>query len=226
MELIKPKSTVADAKADMKNLTLFLDKLYEKYPQNKWEKYTFLPRDSMVKYIDDVMSPHVGFWSMNFASRLLNSTVFSGDKKIKLDNALSDLTFKSNLSFWLMLVTPSQFPHTTTSALHPSWKNAVMSVRVNDKWDQFQVTGKPARNHFVNVHDSFAAIRDLGSGMATSINEADIWEEDHEQQYWGRCNTDRLKLAKHEADPENLLTNWGAVNWSHEDERYRCYPRP
>ena len=59
-----------------------------------------------------------------------------------------------------------------------------------------------------------------------SINEADIWEEEHTEVFWGRSNHEKLKMIKASVDPDNVLTNYQAVNWEGSTAaRYRCYPK-
>ena len=134
-----------------------------------------------------------------------------------------------NLNLWLMLVTPTRFNHTKTSALHPSWATAIWSVRINDKWDQFAdppLTGVEYRSHFVRVHEAMDPLRQLVPNTGVSINEADIWEEEHPDVFWGRLNHEKLKAIKTFVDRDNVLTNYQAVNWEGAAAaRYKCYPQ-
>lgn len=168
-------------------------------------------------------SVHLGGSSGAVASRLIPRTVFDGNRS-KLAEELLAL-HKQNFDLWLMLVTPTNYPHTQTSALHPSWSEAIWSVRIAALWDQYcEPSAEASYGHFKDTHDGMEPLRQLTTGMGVSINEADIWEEKGELAFWGAANYQRLLDEKKKRDPENLLTNWGAVNWNPNDNRYRCYP--
>ena len=68
-------------------------------------------------------------------------------------------------------------------------------------------------------------LRKLAPGMGVSINEADIWEEDHEHAFWGDANYQRLAGIKRKLDPDNILSNYAAVGWDKSADRYKCYPK-
>lgn len=56
------------------------------------------------------------------------------------------------------------------------------------------------------------------------LNEADIFETDPVNTFWGAKNYERLVGIKKELDPGNLLTCWDCIGWDPTDERYGCYP--
>jgi berberine-like enzyme len=219
-ELSNLRRTRAEAEADMAPILAFLDK--------RNFTYTLKKQDSWYNYIQEVMAPHethVGLWSWNTASRLLPKSVFERSRD-KVKDTFRRM-YDDKLFLWIMLVTPTQFPHTTSSSLHPSWKDAIMSVRVGDRWDQFfdKQSEELYRKHYIKTHDGSTGLRDLATGMGGSINEADIWEEDHADLFWGKENYERLLKIKNRVDPENLLTNYHAVGWDSKDARYQCYPK-
>ena len=61
--------------------------------------------------------------------------------------------------------------------------------------------------------------------MGVSLSEADIWDADYEDVFWGREIIQKLKSIKKRYDPENILTNWGAVGFDMRHERFKCYPK-
>lgn len=126
-----------------------------------------------------------------------------------------------------MLVTPTKYPHITTSALNASWAEAVWSIRIHKLWDQYY-HHKPDdnRDNFQIVHETLEPLRKETPNMGVSINEADIWEENHQLAFWGQENYDKLVQIKAQVDPNNLLSNWMAVGWNTNEDRFRCYPKP
>lgn len=175
-------------------------------------------------------SAHIGQWSGAVASRLLSPDVFSGPTRATLSKTLLDL-HNENVNLWLMLVTPTRFNHTKTSAVHPSWATAIWSVRINDKWDQYSdppLSGSDFHAHFARVHQVLEPLRELVtlvSDTGVSINEADIWEDWHAQVFWGRHNFENLRIIKDNVDPDNMLTHYQAIGWKRNAGSYMCYPK-
>lgn len=222
IEIVNANSTCEDAKSDLTNLTTFLT-------DNGKKTFTFEKHDSWYAFFVKKLKPakfHPGGSSGAVASRLLPPSVFEDvAQRGRLTDRLADI-WKLDVNMWLMLVTPTKFPHTNTSALHPSWKDAIWSLRINSKWDQYFSTGvEDIRGHFAKAHSTMNKIREIAPGMGVSINEADIWEVDQPESYWGKENFGWLARIKHDVDPENVLTNWGAVGWNERDNRFKCYPR-
>lgn len=221
IEIVNPASTLDDARGDMAPLISFLEA--------NGIKYILKTCPSWYDYYRENLKPpdkHIGAWSGAVASRLLPPSVFDNQTRSELAHTLLTL-YESNLNLWLMLVTPTAFPHTTTSALHPSWKDAIWSVRINDRWDQFcdPPTPEANREHFQSVHQAMEPLRKLAPHMGVSLNEADIWEEHHELSFWGEDNYEKLTAIKAEVDPDNVLSTYAAVGWDDGADRYKCYPK-
>lgn len=67
-------------------------------------------------------------------------------------------------------------------------------------------------------------LREFTPGAGAYQNEADTFEPDYVESFWGRENWNRLMRIKKEVDPDNLLTVHQGVGWDPKDSRYRCYP--
>jgi hypothetical protein len=222
IEIVKPSSTLDDAQKDIAALISFVK-------DHEVTKYTFKTHASWYSYYTENLQPtskHIGGWSGAVASRLLPPFAFDNQTRSSLVDKLLQL-YESNLNLWLMLVAPTNFTHTTTSALHPSWKNAIWSVRINDRWDQFKDIPESGTNRlrFENVHEAMKPLRQLAPDMGVSLNEADIWEENSELAFWGAVNYEKLKGIKAIVDPDNVLSTYGAVGWEKGAARYKCYPK-
>lgn len=220
-ELVNPGSSLPDAMKDMQPLLEFL-------AANNQTEYDLTTEDSWFNYFQHHLKPpskHVGSWSGAVGSRLFPREAFQNDGNRKSLTETMLKLFNQNINMWLMFVTPTKFPHTKTSALHPSWESAIWSIRINAKWDQFTDRSK-YETHFKSAHNASESLRVLAPDMAVSIQEADVWDEKFESSYWGEANYDRLLEIKKAVDPENVLTNYHAVWWNKDDSRYRCYPKP
>ena len=230
IRIVNPNSTLEMAKKDMQPLVSFLHArsvTYTPISNNSWYDY----------YLTHLKDPgkHLSGSASSLSSRLLPPDVFNGAKRHQLIDNIAQLALNSaaangNLSPLLMLVTPTAFPHTNTSALHPSWSSAIWSIRVTNSWDQYEEDHKQPdkdyyRQYFRDVHRAMEPFRKLAPNMGVSISEADIWEDDHERAFWGEENYKRLLGIKAQVDPHNVLSNYMAVGWEKGAERYRCYPK-
>ncbi|KAL8243910.1 hypothetical protein R6Q59_010168 [Mikania micrantha] len=220
-ELVNPKITKVDAEKHMQPVIDFA--------QTKGVHCTIKTQESWYAYFDEHLKDpenHPALWSQNPTSRLLSNRSFEINVREDLLEGLLNL-YDDKLVFWLMFVAPTNFDHTTKSALHPTWKEAALSVRANTRWDQFEDQKKEIKacTHFKQLHESFSAIRNLAPEMGISISESEIWEESHEQSFWGTENYARLLDVKKRVDPDNIMSNYHAVGWNSEAERYRCYPK-
>lgn len=129
--------------------------------------------------------------------------------------------YEDRVNLILMLVGPTKFSSTNTSALHPGWRDAIWSVQIRDVWDQFFDDLTPEANwkHFDRVHNPLERLRKLTPGAGVSISRADIWEPKYTDAFWGEENYRRLKAIKAKVDLGKALSNYMAVGWREEDER-------
>ena len=219
LEIVNPSMTYEDAQKDMQSLLSFF--------VLQDVNYTFKTHTSWYEYYSKHLLPpaaHIGQYSGAVASRLMPLNVFDAHARGKFTTELIKLHQKK-INLWIMLVAPTAFPHTNTSSLHPTWSSAIWSVRINSKWDQYHNASAEATwDYFNNVHQAMNPLRELTPDMGVSINEADIWEENQEDAFWGHENFQRLLDIKHRVDPDNILTNFGAVGFDKNADRYKCYP--
>ncbi|KAF7362609.1 FAD-binding domain-containing protein [Mycena venus] len=57
---------------------------------------------------------------------------------------------------------------------------------------------------------------------AAYLNEADVYEPNHEVSFWGD-HYPELATIKMKYDPDRLLDCWQCVGWNPDSERYACY---
>ena len=220
LEIVKPIRDLTGAHREIQPLLDFFDEHSVRYnltTRTSWFEY----------YTQHLQAPeaHIGQYSGAVASRLLPPRLFVGEERDELVSNLTEL-HKSKFNLWLMLVTPKAFPHTHTSALHPTWSDAVWSIRINAKWDQYHNQSADASwDYFNSVHRAMEPLRKLAPEMGVAINEADVWEKDPEDSFWGKDNYQVLLAIKRKIDPDNVMTNYGAVAWEPDDARFKCYPK-
>jgi FAD/FMN-containing dehydrogenase len=77
---------------------------------------------------------------------------------------------------------------------------------------------------FRNANRAAQVLRDVTPGSGAYQNEADVFEPQPEEAYWGKENYEKLLAIKKRVDPKNVLTCWGCIGWERSDDRYSCYP--
>lgn len=220
--LVKPdnnQSAAAEDMADLVRLGRDMDLNSTLKMHESW--YTYYQ-----SYFAD-SSYHVGAWGTAVSSRLIPPAVFENEtSRALLVEKLIDLHY-SNVNFILMPVTPTKFKSTEDSSLHPSWRNATWLVRISERWDPFYEAATPRSSHerFEKISKAIEPIRELTPGMGVSISEADLWEANHEEAFWGAENYETLKKVKDAVDPKRLLRVWQGVGWDKKDAGFACYPQ-
>jgi hypothetical protein len=68
-------------------------------------------------------------------------------------------------------------------------------------------------------------LRALAPASGAYQNEADVFEPDPIDSFWGSANYAKLLAYKKQIDPKNLFTCWGCIGWKGSDSRYSCYPQ-
>ena len=128
--------------------------------------------------------------------------------------------------FQILVTTPNNFPTTAendTSSVHPAWREAVWSMVINVPFSN-SASASDVRAAFQVANSATDVLRKLNPTSGTYLNEADTFETDPVNTYWGSANYERLLKIKKSLDPGNILTNWDAIGWDPTDPRYSCYP--
>lgn len=100
-------------------------------------------------------------------------------------------------------------------------------MRVNDLWDQYFEgnTASDIAKKYARVDKAVKTLRAVTPGVGVSVSEANVWEAESMDVFFGSENGAKLMNVKQTYDPDNILTNWGAVGFDAKDDRYRCYPK-
>ncbi|OJD14025.1 hypothetical protein AJ78_05596 [Emergomyces pasteurianus Ep9510] len=232
MLAITPKLSLDAAKLSMKELIDFANPLNDgtlRYGvnvttvENYWE---FLKTPAM-QYIGAL----VNGISIAQASRLVT------DKNFKNKGKRRELTeVLSNMRYGLNMVTPYAFdlPESDQpggpgeASVTPAWRKAIWHVVMQTAWDFDGQTEHPPEffvERFRQASGMVKPLRDITPDGGAYQNEADAYEPNHIDSFWGRKNYDRLLRIKKEVDPNNLITCHQCVGADPNDSRLSCYPR-
>lgn len=128
--------------------------------------------------------------------------------------------------FQILVTTPSSYTTDGTSSLIPAWYGANGAVWhvVLGKGFANDADPQTIQDAFRTAHDAAQVLRDVAPNSGAYQNEADVFEPEPVDTYWGAANYNRLLNLKKKLDPKNLLTCWGCIGWNKDDSRFGCYP--
>jgi hypothetical protein len=111
----------------------------------------------------------------------------------------------------------------TDSSVTPAWRNATWHVCLSEYFSN-EANITTIQTLLAAVSSEADILRKLTPDSGAYQNEADVFEPDPINSYWGRANYNKLKAIKKQVDPTNILTCWGCIGWNPNDPRYSCYP--
>ncbi|KZP23499.1 FAD-binding domain-containing protein [Athelia psychrophila] len=109
------------------------------------------------------------------------------------------------------------------TSVTPVWYSSLWHVVYTVAWNT--TTPLASQKSVVKaVHNAADVLRIYAPDGAAYPNEADIYEPNHVQTFWGAANAARLAVIKKEVDPLNFFQVWQGIGWDGaEDEKYKCY---
>ncbi|KAK8186483.1 hypothetical protein BC567DRAFT_253939 [Phyllosticta citribraziliensis] len=112
-----------------------------------------------------------------------------------------------------------------TSSVTPAWRNATWEVFVNSVVNHAnEASPLDTRQAFADAHEATERLIALTPGSGAYQNEADTFQSDPEETFWGTENYEKLYEIKRRVDPDNILTCHQCIGWQPGDVRYSCYP--
>ncbi|KAL4792654.1 hypothetical protein BDV19DRAFT_400467 [Aspergillus venezuelensis] len=178
-------------------------------------------------------------WAVS--SRIIPRDTFADETKDALSSSLHDILNKppallepSNRILSICLTMPSTYskdlPESDQpggpghASIAPHWRNSVWQALHFRTYDGTITNPKVVRKIAQNAHDAMNPLRELTPNSGAYINEADPWEPDHVNSFWGAENYEKLLRVKNRLDPDNLLMVHQGVGWDESDGRFGCYP--
>ncbi|KAL4820470.1 hypothetical protein BDW67DRAFT_95530 [Aspergillus spinulosporus] len=111
------------------------------------------------------------------------------------------------------------------SSVTHAWRTGLWhSVHIRPFADSSIRHPNAVRDIFQTVHDRMTPLREFTPHAGAYLNEADTFETDPMDSFWGKENYARLSAINEEIDPTNLLTVHQGVGWKSGDTRFSCYP--
>jgi FAD/FMN-containing dehydrogenase len=183
---------------------------------------TFFTLDSYSDFFDKFIAPN----SLNVGrpqvstSRLLPSDKFTDD--ILIESMINGM-LASDFSH-ILAVTPFAFKNfdKNGTSINPAWRNAVWHSSLAFHWN-FNSTLQKRVADYQKLTNLWATVRARTPGAGVYFNEADVYEPDYINAFWGP-NYPKLLAIKKKYDPDHILDCWQCVGWKGaSDDRYKCY---
>ncbi|KAL4924430.1 uncharacterized protein BDV17DRAFT_211283 [Aspergillus undulatus] len=179
--------------------------------------------------------------ALAFSSRLVPRESFDADNQQQLASTLHDIltaareqAVDASSTLLIYAVAPSLYSRTMpesdlpggtgASSVTPAWRNGLWHIIFTRQFDGTTTEPSAVQHIWQTTHDIINPLRDLTPSGGAYQNEADPFEPNPIESFWGRENYERLLRIKREVDPTNLLTVHGGIGWDEADERYSCYP--
>ncbi|KAJ7270446.1 isoamyl alcohol oxidase [Mycena rebaudengoi] len=117
---------------------------------------------------------------------------------------------------------PVAFKHEPgATSVSPAWRDTVWHLAASVGWP-YNATTEEVRRALSTTHAFVDELRALAPDSGAYMNEAELYETDHEVTYWGP-NYARLLAVKRTYDPHGLLDCWKCVG-SKGPSAFPCYP--
>ncbi|KAH8108810.1 FAD-binding domain-containing protein [Phellopilus nigrolimitatus] len=157
------------------------------------------------------------------ASRLIPAANFqTAESQAELVDTLLT-TFNNGQLPIIFSVAPFLLGNMSGTSLNPIWNNSLWHVSDNFGVLELQHDLSEKQQIYGKLSKGMDPVRNITPGSGAYQNEADVFEPNHEESYWG-SNYETLLAIKNKYDPDHLLDCWHCVGWKGPtDPRFRCY---
>ncbi|KAJ7915363.1 hypothetical protein B0H13DRAFT_406619 [Mycena leptocephala] len=158
--------------------------------------------------------------SIAIASRLVPKTSFqTAENRAALVAALQ-VTNDAGPGMIILLVAPTSHVYQGGTSVTDAWRSSVYHVTAVSSW-AWNATAPEKRAAYQSASNAMDNLRRI-THDAAYLNEADVYEPNHEVSFWG-SNYQELLGIKRKYDPRQLLDCWQCVGWNPESPRFSCY---
>ncbi|KAI5118820.1 hypothetical protein M0805_009398, partial [Coniferiporia weirii] len=108
------------------------------------------------------------------------------------------------------------------TSVTPAWGESLWHVTTSTFWSYNLTLGESAQI-FKDLNTKMDAVRKITPGGGAYFNEADVYEPNYQESFWG-SNYDKLLTIKNKYDPKHILDCWRCVGFKGvKSPRYKCY---
>ncbi|KAK7056430.1 hypothetical protein VNI00_002985 [Paramarasmius palmivorus] len=158
--------------------------------------------------------------SLALGSRLINKENF--ETPAKQEALVSALLDASKLTPRLIIHSSTPFSYTPVeeTSVTEAWRSSLYHITLISSWN-WNATVEEKRKSYADVTKSVSYLKAV-TPNAAYLNEADVYESNHEVTFWG-SNYQKLLQIKEKYDPDHLLDCWQCVGWKPSSSMFSCY---
>ncbi|KAF8179553.1 FAD-binding domain-containing protein [Mycena galopus ATCC 62051] len=158
--------------------------------------------------------------SLALASRLIPKTNFeTPENRARLVDALQ-ATNDVGPGMIILLVPPVSYVYQGGTSVTGAWRSSIYHVTAVSSW-AWNATVAEKRMAYQSASTAIENLRRI-TPDAAYLNEADVYEPNHEVSFWGSHYPELLRI-KQKYDPRRLLDCWDCVGSNPESSRFSCY---
>ncbi|KAF8868758.1 hypothetical protein CPB84DRAFT_1755767 [Gymnopilus junonius] len=164
---------------------------------------TFFVMDSYTEFYDTFIASNTDASGRPqvLASRLIPADKFTDETLI---DSLVDGVVSSEFG-QILSVAPFAFKDFDNgTSINPAWRTAVWHSLISYYWN-FNSTLSERVGLYNKLEQQWAVVRQRTPGAAVYFNEADVYEPNYIDAYWGATNYAKLLAIKQKYDPNHLL---------------------
>ncbi|KAF9561756.1 FAD-binding domain-containing protein [Agrocybe pediades] len=120
----------------------------------------------------------------------------------------------------ILITAPSSTVSTGMTSVTEAWRSSLYHVTLIAQW-KWNATKAEKRQRYQDASSSIDNLRRI-TPNAAYVNEADVYEPNHQEAFWGGHYPELLRI-KRKYDPEHLLDCWHCVGWNPHSPRFSCY---
>ncbi|KAJ7596506.1 FAD binding domain-containing protein [Mycena floridula] len=166
--------------------------------------------------------------NLALTSRLIPKSLFPSNTSIspaKLQTQLVDALIKADTEapgLLILMTAPASFPGDGTTSVTDAWRHSLWHVTAVSTWN-WNATRVEKRAAYDKASGAIDWLRKITRDQpAAYLNEADVYEPNHEVSFWGTKYPQLLSIKK-KYDKDHLLDCWHCVGWQPKSPRYSCY---
>ncbi|KAJ7302250.1 isoamyl alcohol oxidase [Mycena albidolilacea] len=157
-------------------------------------------------------------------SRIIPAALFTTESgKAALTSTMIQMIDQYGVNPYIQVGTPFLFKGSAnTTSVTPAWRDGLWLMAGQTSW-QFNATIPEIRTQFQIAHNVTQLVQDISPASGAYFNEGDLYQTNHEENFWGP-NYSALLAIKKKYDPYSLLDCWQCVGWKGaQNARYDCY---
>ncbi|KAJ7605971.1 hypothetical protein DFH06DRAFT_1384643 [Mycena polygramma] len=218
--LVNPVLDAGNANASAAPLIAFGERLQSEGIAGAQTVVTTFP--SFLTFFDAFTLEHVAMVGTNvaIASRLIDRTNFQTHENRTALVAALQKTNDAGPGMIILLAPPASYAYQGGTSVTDAWRTSIYHVTAVTSW-AWNATAAQKQAAYKSASNAIDNLRRI-TPDAAYLNEADVYEPNHEVSFWGSHYQELLKI-KQKYDPRQLLDCWHCVGWNPQSPRFSCY---